>query len=148
MVTYWFRIASWLEKKHGLYKIPAFIAKLWYRHIAFKTTIQLPLGTQIGGGLRFVHFGTIIIHKASRIGTNCKIFQGVTIGKTNKGVPTIGNNVTIFANAVVIGPVNIGDNAVIGAGAVVTKSIPANAVAVGNPIRILPGQATGLADNF
>lgn len=51
--------------------------------------------------------------------------------------PSIGNNVMITTNAIVIGNINIGDNAIIGAGAVVTKDVPPNAVVVGNPQRIL-----------
>ena len=55
-----------------------------------------------------------------------------------KGVPiTIGNNVWIGGNATILPGVNIGDNSVIGAGSVVTKDIPSNVLAVGNPCRII-----------
>ncbi|MDR3011959.1 MAG: maltose O-acetyltransferase, partial [Chitinispirillales bacterium] len=50
---------------------------------------------------------------------------------------TIGNNVWIGADAVILPGVTIGDNTVIGAGSVVTKDIPANVVAVGNPCRVV-----------
>ena len=49
----------------------------------------------------------------------------------------IGNNVWIGANSVILPGVNIGDNSVIGAGSIVTKDIPSNVVAVGNPCRVL-----------
>lgn len=49
----------------------------------------------------------------------------------------IGNNVWIGANSVILPGVNIGDNSVIGAGSVVTRDIPSNVVAVGNPCRVL-----------
>lgn len=51
--------------------------------------------------------------------------------------PTIGDNVTIGANAVIIGDIMIGNNVTIGAGAVVTKSIPDNCIVVGNPARVI-----------
>lgn len=99
----------------------------------------------IGGGLLIPHnFGCVI--SAQKIGNNCQIDQGVTIGKSGSGKeqikevdnkPTIGNNVMITTNSIVIGNIHIGDNAIIGAGSVVTKDVPQNAVIIGNPQRIL-----------
>ena len=63
--------------------------------------------------------------------------HNVTIGKTHKGVPWIGNNVTIGANAVIVGPVYVGNNVTIGAGSVVVKDVPDNACVAGNPARII-----------
>ena len=66
--------------------------------------------------------------------------QGVTLGlrRTNeRGAPRIGNRVDIGAGAKVLGPVRIGDGAVIGANAVVLDDVPAGAVAVGIPARIV-----------
>ena len=96
-------------------------------------------------GTIFPHLFGIVIARAATIGNNCRIYQNVTIGAkdiaTGHGdpafYPTIGNNVTIYAGAVIIGPVHIGDNAVIGANAVVTKDVPANATAVGIPAKIV-----------
>lgn len=65
------------------------------------------------------------------------IFQNVTIGCKDYKTPVIGNNVRIYLNSVIFGDINIGDNAVIGAGAVVINDVPANAVVVGNPARII-----------
>ena len=95
------------------------------------------LTRQIGPGLKIQHgFSTIIA--ANSIGKNCWINQQVTIGYTNDSdCPTIGDNVTINAGAIVIGNITIGDNVVIGAGTVVTKSIPSNCTVVGNPARII-----------
>lgn len=94
--------------------------------------------SQIGKGLILHHaFSTIIFPES--MGDNCQIWHNVTIGRAhNKGRrPRIGNNVKICAGAVVIGDIEIGDNVVIGANAVVTKSIPANCVVCGNPARII-----------
>ena len=57
--------------------------------------------------------------------------------KKGKRHPTIGNGVVIGAEAIILGNIHIGDNARIGAGAVVTKSVPANSTVVGNPARIV-----------
>ena len=70
------------------------------------------------------------------------ISQGVTIGFGGYGTgdeekPVIGNNVRIATNAIVIGGISVGDNAVIGAGSVIVKDVPENAIVVGNPQRVL-----------
>lgn len=92
---------------------------------------------EIGPRLFIQHvFATII--SAGTIGANCWINQHVTIGFTNDvDCPTIGDNVTINAGAIVIGNIHIGDGAIIGAGAVVVKSVPENCTVVGNPARIV-----------
>jgi len=82
-------------------------------------------------------FSTILFPE--KMGENCQVWHNVTIGRAhNKGRrPRIGNNVKICAGAIVIGDIEIVDNVTIGAGAVVTKSIPANCVVVGNPAHII-----------
>lgn len=94
----------------------------------------------VGEGLVIQHgFGTRI--GCSRMGRNCQVWQGVTIGKRRSGVneprPVIGDNVKICANSLVLGGVTIGDNAVVGAASVVLESVPAGCVVVGNPARIV-----------
>lgn len=79
------------------------------------------------GGVFIQHGNSTIIH-AQKIGHNFSVYQNVTIGDNGKGVPVIGNNVTIYTGAVVLGPITIGDNAIIGANATIVKDIPANSV--------------------
>jgi serine O-acetyltransferase len=101
---------------------------------------DIPLNCQIGGGLVMPHPNGIVIHPKSVIGVNCMIFQQVTIGTVGSkpGLPRIGGHVDIGAGAKVLGPVTIGDHAQIGANAVVVNDVPAGAVAVGIPAKVLP----------
>lgn len=80
----------------------------------------------------------IVCQKA---GKNLTVYQGATIGKNSKTdkeknpMPIIGDNVTVYTNAVVAGNIVIGDNVEIGAGTVVMKDVPSNTVVIGNPCR-------------
>lgn len=82
----------------------------------------------------------IVCHKA---GKNFSVYQNVTIGKNYRKVvngvdtPSFGDNVSVYANSVVIGGITIGNNVKIGAGSVVTKDVPDNCTVVGNPMRII-----------
>lgn len=71
------------------------------------------------------------------MGKNCTIFQQTTIGATEKGTPTLGDNVTIYCGAKVLGNISIGNNVVIGANAVVVKDVPDNVVVAGVPAKII-----------
>ena len=94
----------------------------------------------------FPHLVGIVISRAATIGNNCTIYQNVTIGsknykegdgKTKSNYPTIGDNSIIYAGAVIVGPVTIGKNCVIGANSVVTSDIPDNSIAVGAPAKVI-----------
>ncbi len=87
-----------------------------------------------------VHPIGITIHPSVKMGYGCRIYQNVTIGNDEKdalNVPTIGNGVIIYANAVVFGKIKIGNNVTIGAGSVVFKDVPDDVVVAGNPARII-----------
>jgi serine O-acetyltransferase len=91
----------------------------------------------IGPGLFIQHgYGTII--SAKRIGANAWVNQGVTIGYVDDtDSPIIGDNVVIAAGAKVLGPITVGDNVKIGANAVVVKNVPSNCTVVGVPAYIV-----------
>ena len=98
--------------------------------------LNIPRTVKIGGGLLPDHpYATFL--NAESIGKNFTIMQCTTIGMKNNKKPTIGDNVTVGANACVIGGVKIGNNVMIGAGSVVVKDIPDKSVAVGNPARVI-----------
>lgn len=91
-----------------------------------------------GGNLTLVHPIGIIVGADVELGNDVRLYQNVTIAMSRTGTPTrIGDNVIIYSNAVILGGVQVGDNSVIGAGAIVTKNIPDGAIVVGNPAKVL-----------
>ena len=115
-------------------------AALRHRFWSVITGAEIDLTTRIGGGLMLPHPNGVVIHPDVVIGPNCMIFQQVTLGNNrgSDGVPTLGGHVDVGPGARVLGAVTIGDHAVIGSNAVVLRDVPAGAVAVGVPARILP----------
>ena len=95
----------------------------------------------IGKRLVIDHGHGVVIGETAEIGDDVLIYQGVTLGGTGKDTgkrhPTIGNNVMISAGAKVLGPLKVGDNSRIAAGAVVLEEVPANSTVVGVPARVV-----------
>jgi serine O-acetyltransferase len=112
-------ICKWLVLRHRFWSVV--------------TGADIPLNSRIGGGLLIPHPNGIVIHPDATIGVNCLIFQQVTIGSDDSGVPEIGGHVDIGAGAKILGPVRVGAHAKIGANAVVLKDVPAGATAIGIP---------------
>jgi serine O-acetyltransferase len=95
-------------------------------------------GAQIAGIPSLPHgLHGIYISRYASIGVNCRIYQNVTIGEVNHRAPRIGDNCLIGAGAVIIGDVRIGDGVKIGAGAVVSSDIPDYCTVVSPPPRIM-----------
>ena len=116
------------------------IAFLLFKLTEFCTGISLPASAQIGKGFYVGHFGGIILHSDVKMGINCSIGPGVLIGtrgQGSKGVPCIGDNVYIGVGARILGGIKIGNNACIGANAVVIRDVPDVVTAVGIPARIV-----------
>ncbi|WP_083478359.1 serine acetyltransferase [Lacinutrix himadriensis] len=112
----------------------------WVKKIFIKEFLcKIFESTKIAGGLMCYHpFATVI--NAKSIGENFQFRNGLTIG--NKGndntlIPTIGDNVTVGVNVVIIGNITIGNDVVIGAGSIVVKDVPSHCVIAGNPARII-----------
>lgn len=113
------------------------MASLFFR-VLYPIKQDLEIYGEIGGGCTIYHGHASVIN-VYKAGKNLSVYQGVTLGNKGTGSrsvtnPTIGDNVSICANATVIGGVKIGNNVIIGAGSVVTKDIPDNYIAYGNPM--------------
>lgn len=119
-------------------RIVRVISVVRHRFWSAVTGADIPLNSNIGGGLMIPHPNGIVIHPSAVIGPNCFILQQVTLGTgAAGGTPTIGAGVLIGAGAKILGPVFIGDEAKIGANAVVLGDVPARTSAVGIPAKIL-----------
>lgn len=116
----WLRALQWC-RRHC--RFLAVLVYPIYRHYEFKYGIHANANTEIGGGLRVVH-GPCNLN-AARIGKDFTVYSGVTIGTHRGGIPSIGDEVSIFPNAVVCGPISIGGGAVIGALTYVSHDVPA-----------------------
>ena len=132
----WYRIAHRLyQKKHF------FLARWVSQHARHKTGIEIHPGATIGKGLFIDHGSGVVIGETSEIGDYCTIYQGVTLGGTGKDVgkrhPTLLDHVLVGAGAKVLGPLTIGNNVRVAAGAVVLEDIPDNCTAVGIPAKVV-----------
>lgn len=125
----------------GLRHLAIVLGLLAGKWIEIVAGISLPATCQIGPGLYIGHFGPVIVSPSARLGSNCNLSQGVTIGLAGRGekrgAPQIGDRAYIGTNAVVLGAITIGSDAALGAGAIVTKDVPPRGVAVGNPARVV-----------
>lgn len=122
------------------------IYRFLFRYVRNHYGIEVLYTVQLGRRVVFEHQHGIVIHAACRIGDECYIRQGVTLGNRSldhpNAVPVLGNRVNVGAGAKVLGAVTIGDDAAIGANAVVLDDVPAGATAVGIPARVVtPGIA-------
>lgn len=107
-----------------------------YRTLSYKLGFQISPGT-IGSGLKLYHWGTIIITGDARIGKNCTIYPGVTVGKGDHGSPIIGDNCFLGLGAKIYGNITVGSNVMVLPNAVVTKDVPDNCIVAGVPAKII-----------
>jgi len=99
----------------------------------------IPPSVRLDDGVNFGHPVGIVIHQNAIIGKNTLIYQNVTIGRkdlNSQTCPTIGENCIIGAGACLLGDISIGNNVTIGANAVVVTDVPDNSVAIGVPAQI------------
>lgn len=130
------------KKAHWFYNhnMP-FIARAISQHSAHKTGIEIHPGAKIGRRVVIDHGHGIVIGETAEVGDDVMIYQGVTLGGTGKDIgkrhPTVESGVMIGAGAKVLGPITIGKNAKIAAGAVVVKNVEPNCTVVGVPGEIV-----------
>ena len=122
------------------------IARLISQLSRFFTGIEIHPRAEIGKNFFIDHGMGVVIGETSEIGDNVTIYHATTLGGISPSIksdeqrdvkrhPTLKNNVVVGSGAQVLGPIIVGENAKIGANAVVTKDVPANAVMVGIPAK-------------
>jgi serine O-acetyltransferase len=117
------------------------LARFISQRCSHKTGIEIHPGATIGKRFFIDHGHGVVIGETAEIGDDVTLYQGVTLGGTGKDVgkrhPTVGNNCLIGSGAKILGPIKIGDNSRIAAGAVVLNDIPSDSTAVGIPARVV-----------
>lgn len=139
-----YRIAHWIYQKIKLQPfrfIFLTVILFWRKIIEITTGISIPASVSIGHSFYIGHFGGIVFNSNAILGDNCNVSQGVTIGVSGidqrRGVPIIGNDVYIGANAVLAGKIAIGNNVLIGACSMVNSSFADDSVVLGVPAIVI-----------
>ena len=138
---------------HKLYnKGHKFIATRISNTTRRKYGIEIHPAAKIGNGVFIDHGMGVVIGETAVVGDNCTIYQGVTLGGTGKDKgkrhPTLGNNVLVGCGAKLLGNFTVGDNVKIAANAVVLSDVPENCTCVGIPARIVKRNNEKIAGNF
>lgn len=141
MNSLWKIAHKWSNNRGGVRK---YLSRTIELMLFIVNSNSVSVKASIGRNTIFHHHGVgCVVHDNAVIGENCHIFQNVTLGskwshgKLDGGAPIIGNNVLIGAGAVILGNIKVGDNVNIGANAVVITDIPDNSIAVGVPAKII-----------
>lgn len=139
------RLAHFLWQHHC-----PFPARLVSHISRFLTGIEIHPGARIGRRFFIDHGIGVVIGETAEIGDGVLMYQGVVLGGTTlsrgKRHPTVGNNVVFGTGAVALGAITIGDDARIGSGSVVVKSVPPGTTVVGVPGRVTEDHTTEIPD--
>ncbi len=144
-----YRFGVWrMSIRSKLLRAPFSVLYRWaYRRVRNRYGIELPYEAKVGRRLTVEHQSAILVHGYCVIGDDCFIRQECTLGNKTLDrpfdAPRLGDRVNVGAGAKLLGGVTIGDDAQIGANAVVVKDVPAGAIAVGVPAVIKPAKAAG-----
>ncbi|OAF13573.1 hypothetical protein AYJ54_43365 [Bradyrhizobium centrolobii] len=136
------RLCQWGAEHSSYLRL---IARALHRYASAKAGIDMPSVVRAGPGLVIVHGWGLVVNREAIIGSNVTLFNGVVIGRkdriTENGrqteYPVIGDDVWIGPQAIILGGVKIGSGAIVGAGSVVTRDVPAHSVVAGNPAKVL-----------
>ncbi len=145
--TYLYRLHEYAENTRSIIRLPV---KIWRRSLEIKLGFVIHLNV-FGPGLALLHYGSIMVTENATVGKNCRLHINTHITETGElGVqgaeyaPTIGDNVYIGPGSKIYGPIIIGDNCVIAANAVVTKSFPESGLTLGGiPAKVIATGGTG-----
>ena len=135
-----YRFYRWLHLR-GLSLIPEILARVNY----FLTGAEIDPGAEIGPGCHIWHSAGVTIGRGVRLGSNVWLLHNVTLGGRGaspfdageEGFPRVGNNVILYSGVTVLGNLEIGDGAVVGAHSLVLDSLPPGCLAYGIPARVV-----------
>jgi serine O-acetyltransferase len=134
----------WLRKEQSAPHLLKYVYKPMGRFTQFIYKCEISPEAKIDGGLYIGHPYCITINPNAKIGRNCNIHKGVTIGQENrgkrKGAPIIGNEVWIGVNSTIVSSITIGDDVLIAPNSYVNQDIPSHSVVFGNPCQIRSSQ--------
>ena len=135
------KVAFYAPRKRGFGLLPYLYHRILLNHYRFRYGFDISPATELSPGFFIGHFGGVVISPFARLGRNVNVAQGVTIGATNRGVrqgaPTLEDRVWVGPNAIIVGKVTIGREALIAPGAYVNFDVPPKAVVLGNPGKIV-----------
>lgn len=140
-----YRLGVWRMRIESKYlRAPlSVIYRFLFRRMRNRYGIEFPYSIKAGRRIIIEHQSAIVVHGDTVMGDDCIIRQGVTIGNRyldrQFDAPRLGNRVNVGAGAKLLGGITIGDEVVIGANAVVLKDVPAGATVVGIPARQIGG---------
>ena len=139
--TFWLRITRYFFLKGKVAFVPFLLARFILKHYGYKYSFDISYRAQIGGGLQIAHYGYIIVPSSTTMGEYCRLRPGVVIGtkftrNESRGV-IIGDGVEFGVGSKVLGEITIGDNVIIGANAVVLEDVPDNCTVAGVPAKII-----------
>lgn len=134
----WLRIVHCLKKGKISKRIFAPFAYLIYHSLEYKYGIYVNTNIHIGKGLKIIHGGGIHLNCAE-IGDNFTCYHGVTCGTRHDkdDIPTIGNSVSLYPNAVICGRIKLCDGTIVGANSYVDKDTPVDSLVIGQSSRII-----------
>lgn len=125
------------------------LTRIQYEVLSILTGADVGITAKFGTNFRLPHPNGVVVHERAMIGDDCMFMQQVTIGiLADHRVPVIGSRVYIGAGAKVLGHVHVGDDARIGANAVVLSDVPAGATVVGIPARVVVRQPQDVTERI
>ena len=136
------RFGQWVAQHGFLLRMlltPVYV--LQFRRIRLRWGIEIPRATKVGPGLYIGHSGCVVVSPEARIGRNVTLSHDVTIGvaghRSERGAPTIGDDVYVAPGARITGPLRVGRRARIGPNAVVFRDVPPGAKVVAPESRVI-----------
>jgi serine O-acetyltransferase len=143
-VTTAYRLNHYARHRFGSRSLGV-LPSIFHRAVTILTGIHIDAGAHIGPGLKFPHGGRIEMGPV-RVGRNCDIYQGVTLGASastldepysKPGLPNLGDRVWVGPGAVITGDVTVGDDASVGANSLLVRDVPPRGVMLGVPARLV-----------